>query len=258
MALAFVIVLVCGSSLSAEPFFLPTSGGQYAEQVDNLFYIMLWIVGFFFVLVVGLLVFFIIRFRAKKPNEEGKNIHGHSVLEFVWTIIPFGIMVYLAIISTTLIDEQLNPPPKTLIVEVIGRQFGWDFNYYESEPNGTQADTKLVSAICGNPASFVRIRTLGVSSKEEITLPKGRPVRFLVSSKDVIHSFWIPEFRIKRDTVPGRVSDMWFTPDKVGTFTAHCAELCGLEHSTMNAKIKIVDSAEFDTWLSQKQKIANS
>lgn len=252
MVLTTLVVISGLTGLFADAL-IPSGASGYSRDVGNLFYVVLGIAGFFFVLVIGLLTVFIVRYRATKTRTEGEAIHGNTPLEIVWTVIPFIVMIVLAVISTELVTRQWHAPADTLIVKVTAFQYGWKFEYFRSSPNGNADETTLVGNICGDPAAFVKIRRLGVKTSTILYLPGGENVRFLVTSTDVIHSFWLPDFLIKRDTVPGLMVDMWFKPDRVGNFPLRCAELCGPEHSLMTGEVRVIPQAEFDTWLAKQQ-----
>ncbi len=231
--------------------FIAQPATDYGLKIVGLSYVMMVLCVVFFLLVVGVIAYSLWKFRAKKPGEEGVAIHGHTGLEIIWTVIPAGIMIALGVISTVLVIDQLNPPKKTLIVKVTGYQFGWDFEYYQADASfdsGT-ADVQTVRNICGNPAVMVKLKSLHVKSTDEFTIPNNTDIRFLTSAKDVIHSFWVPEFLIKRDMVPGLVADFWVHTNQVGEFTAKCAALCGASHGLMVAKVHVVDPQQFQTWL---------
>lgn len=226
--------------------------GDYAQEVDKLVVALLIICGVIFVLVVTLAVTFLIKFRAKGSKEDGAPVHGHHVLEIVWTAIPLVIVVVLAFVSVKLVYHQWNPPHDMLVVKVNAYAFDWDFAYYETSKAGNEVE-ELVSFICGNPNVYVRIKSLETASQHRMKVPVGQPVRFLITSEDVLHSFWVPEFRIKRDALPNYVSDVWITPDRLGTFTIKCAELCGTDHGTMLGILEVVSQEEFDAWIAQEQ-----
>ncbi|NNM68128.1 MAG: cytochrome c oxidase subunit II [Spirochaetales bacterium] len=237
--------------------FLVHPVSAYSGSIDAILWVTIAISIVFFALVVGIMAFVFFRFRAKKAGEEGVRIHGNVPLEIVWTVVPAIILVALSIWAVDVFNVELNPPESTLIVKVTAYQFGFDFSYYESSPNFQGAQTVTVHNICGNPAAFVKIRSLGVKTHGHFEIPQGVPVRFLVTSKDVIHSFWVPAFMIKRDTVPGLSSDMWLTPTTVGTYPVKCAVLCGPGHDGMRATLKVVPKAEFSSWLAAHKTLAS-
>jgi len=250
-------VQTCALPIFADAF-IADPASTYGKQIVDLSYVMMWLCIVFFALVVGVIAYSLWKFRAKGPGEEGVAIHGHTGLEIIWTVVPAIIMIALGVISTVLVIDQLNPPKKTLLVKVTGYQFGWDFEYYESDAGGTGADFETVGNICGNPAVMVKIKSLHVKTVDQFTIPKDTDIRFLTAAKDVIHSFWIPEFLIKRDMVPGLVADFWVHPTKTGEFLAKCAALCGASHAVMVAKVNVVEPAEFQTWLAAQATLASN
>ena len=231
--------------------FIAKPASDYAMKIAGLSYVMMTLCILFFFLVVGIIGYCLWKFKATGPNQEGEAIHGHTGLEIVWTVVPAGIMLALGLISTVLVIEQLNPPKKTLIIKVTGYQFGWDFEYYQADASldSSSAEVQTVRNICGNPAVMVKIKSLNVKTVDQFTIPKDTDIRFLTTSKDVIHSFWIPEFLIKRDVVPGLVADFWVHPNQTGEFTAKCAALCGVSHALMTAKVSVVPPEQFKIWL---------
>lgn len=243
-------------AFSQQTEIVPIAAGQYAERVDDLMGLLLGISAFFFVLILGLLFAFAIKFRARKQSGDGAPIRGNHALEVVWTAIPLVLMAVLAGLSAGLIFEQYNPPQDVLIVKVNALSFDWEFEYYEMVSEGS-GSAEFINFICGNPGNFVHIRKLNVSSSSELILPVNRPVRFLITSEDVLHSFWVPEYRIKRDAVPDYVSDAWFEASKTGTFRIICAELCGVDHAVMIGALKVVPTEEFDSWMADRQAVAS-
>jgi len=242
-------LLLFGALPAFADAFIADPASDYGAKIAGLSYVMMALCIVFFVLVVGVIGYSLWKFRAKAPGEEGVAIHGHTGLEIVWTVIPALIMIGLGAISTVLVIDQLNPPQKTLLVKVTGYQFGWDFEYYQADAAALGTEYETVGNICGNPAVMVKIKSLHVKTVDQFTIPKDTDIRFLTASKDVIHSFWIPEFLIKRDMVPGLVADFWAHPTKAGTFTAKCAALCGASHALMTAQVHVVSPEEFKTWL---------
>jgi len=251
------ILFAFGALPAFADAFIAQPASDYGMKIADLSYVMMTLCIIFFVLVVSVIAYCLWKFRAKGPNEEGVAIHGHTGLEIVWTVIPALIMIALGVVSTVLVIDQLNPPKKTLLVKVTGYQFGWDFEYYQSDA-AAGADYETVRNICGNPAVMVKIKSFHVKSVDELTIPKDTDIRFLTTATDVIHSFWIPEFLIKRDMVPGLVADFWVRPVRAGEYTARCAALCGANHGLMTAKVHVVEPAQFQSWLTAQGAVADS
>jgi cytochrome c oxidase subunit II len=174
-------------------------------------------------------IYSVVRFRAKPGDmRDGAPIHGNTRLEVIWVTIPFLMVTALAIYGWIVLDDLEAKQPNTLIANVTGQQFTWSFDY---------------------PSEKVKSNTL--------VLPKDRPVEFRIHTKDVLHSFWVPEFRLKSDAVPGLTTKIRLTPNRIGRYQVVCAELCGIGHSTMRQNVRVVATAAFDSWVDdQKQEAA--
>ncbi len=200
---------------------MPAQASTRAVLVDQLFRGLLGVATVIFLIVQGGLLYAVFRFRRRPGDEtDGPPIHGNSRLELVWTLIPAVIVALIAYYSFRVLAASEQPEDSPLIVEVSARQFVWQFRYPEA----------------------------GVVSPE-LHLPIGRQVRFEITSDDVIHSFWIPEFRVKRDATPGQVAELLITPSQIGRFPIRCAELCGPGHATMTSEAVVESAADFAAWL---------
>jgi len=218
------LVLTVGGYLAATQLHLmPVQGSTRAVEVDRLFQLLLGITAFIFLLVEGALLYAALRFRRKPGDEaDAAPVHGNNALEILWTIIPAAVVVFVGVYSVQVLQDIERPQDNTMVVEVVGRQFSWEFRY---------------------PADDV---TTG-----ELHLPVGRPVLFQISSEDVIHSFWVPAFRAKRDATPGQVSELRITPSEVGRFPVRCAELCGPGHAGMITEVVVEEPDVFAAWLAE-------
>ena len=229
--------IVSGILIAVLPldYLLPSSSLNVTDRgadIDFLFRFMSIIGNAIFVYVTGFVIYFAIAFRRRKhePIESiGVQIHDLPALEFWWSIIPTVILCVLAIMSIRvwyLVQYGTGAP--AFAVEVIGHQYNFEFRY---------------------PG-------LDRGIYNEMHLPLGRPVRVLVTSVDVLHSFWVPEFRLKADTVPGLVQNLNFTPQVAGTYLIECTEFCGVNHSFMQAKLIVEPQAKFNAWLDAQKKTA--
>ncbi len=200
---------------------MPFQASTRAEKVDVLFRGLLGVATVIFLLVEGALLYVAFRYRARPDDDsDAAPYHGNNSLEIIWTLIPALIVVVIGVYSFRVLREIERESDDNLVVEVIGRQFSWEFRYPEA----------------------------GVSSTT-LHLPVGETVRFEITSEDVIHSLWIPAFRAKRDATPGQVSEMIITPSQEGTYPIRCAELCGVGHSNMFTDVVVESQEEFDTWI---------
>ena len=206
------------ASALAEPIASP------AALWDRMFDIWLIIAVAIYLIVAVPMLYFLIKYRYREGvNEYGATEEGGPGIEVLWTVIPLIIMIYLATQSFALYARQRTAPPDALQVKVESWMWGWSFEY----PNGKQ-------------------------STSDLHVPVGKPVKLLLTSKDVVHAFHIPAAKIMEDAVPGRVTDLWFQFNKTGEFRAYCREYCGTAHAYMQATIKVVDSDAFERWLQSK------
>jgi cytochrome c oxidase subunit II len=216
-----MLLLVVGYLAATQLNFMPIEASTRAVAVDRLFRVMVGTAAVIFVLVEGALVYAGVRFRRRAGDDtDAKPVHGNTTLELVWTAIPAMIVVVIGFYAYQTLAEIEKPAPDPLVIEVVGRQFVWQFRYPDH----------------------------GVIA-QELHLPIDKPVRFEITSADVIHSFWVPQFRGKRDATPGRVAEFLITPTELGEFPVRCAELCGPGHANMTTKVIVQTQAEFDAWL---------
>jgi cytochrome c oxidase subunit 2 len=230
IALGIVLSLI-GIAISLLIDWFPVSAAASADQIDTVYDVLLICSVPVFILVMTVAIYSVVRFRAKPGDmRDGAPIHGNTRLEVIWVTIPFLMVTALAIYGWIVLDDLEAKQPNTMVVKVTGQQFTWSFDY---------------------PSEKVK--------SNELVLPKDRPVEFRIRTNDVLHSFWVPEFRLKSDAVPGLITKIRLTPDRIGRYQVVCAELCGLGHSTMRQNVRVVATADFDSWLDdQKQEAAPS
>jgi len=210
---------------------LPEGASTYAPKVDQLFWIILWITGFFFFLVQGCLLLFVLKYR-NRAGQKAAYIHGNNLVEVIWTVIPALILLALTLASQKVWAEIRYPkeaPAASIQVEILAEQFAWNIRY--PGPDGRFGTTDDISTI------------------NQLHLPVGMPVQINIRSKDVIHSFFVPEFRVKQDAVPGLPTRIWVEATRPGQFEIRCAELCGLGHYRMKGFVTTEPIADFQSWL---------
>jgi cytochrome c oxidase subunit II len=218
-ALALVAVLI--------PW-LPPADSAEAHKVDDVYWFVTIICMVIFALVAGVSVYAVWKFRAAPDDEDdGSPIHGHTGLEVVWTAVPAALVTAISVYSGVVLTQVERTDPNRLVVEVTAQQFAWSFTY---------PDAKVASG--------------------QLTLPVNRQVELKLSSKDVIHSFWVPQWRMKKDAVPGIDTDVIVTPTKIGTYTVVCTELCGLGHAAMRAKAVVMTQEGYERWLEEQKRLA--
>lgn len=210
---------------------LPEGVSTYAPAIDRLFYIVLGITGIVFVLVEATLLYCLIRYHGR-PGRRAAYTHGNPLVEIIWTVIPALILVFLALYSQNVWSFiRGTPPPYTLEVEVTAEQFAWNIRY---------------------PGPDGRLQTADdITTINQLHLPVNQTVLIHLTSKDVIHSFFVPQFRVKQDAVPGVRGRLWISSTKTGHYEIACAELCGLGHYRMRGFLTIESQAAFTQWLAE-------
>jgi cytochrome c oxidase subunit 2 len=206
-----------------------------APKIDDLLNVMIVLSSFVFSLVMVMLFYALWKFKAKPGDEsDGEPIHGNTRLEIAWTVIPTIIVLFGAVYSAIVLADIEKSDPNQLKVDVTGQQYKWSFAYPTSS---------------------------GTVYSDVLNVPVDRQLNVTVQSIDVIHSFWVPEWRIKRDVVPAGPSgndidnNVVVTPDKLGTFNVVCTELCGYGHATMRALVHVWPQAKFDGWLANQEAV---
>lgn len=206
---------------SAGTFWMPPEASTSAGEVDGLFTFVLWVCIAFFVLIVVLMAAFVIRYRRRDGREPEPSPDHNTRLEVTWTVIPMILVVVIFAWGFKVFLDMNTPPGDAYEVQVTAQKWKWLFTY----PNG--------------------------HVDENLHVPLDRPVKVVMTSEDVIHSFYVPAFRIKRDVVPGRYSTLWFRATRAGTFQVFCAEYCGDGHSDMLASVVVHEPGGFETWLAK-------
>jgi cytochrome c oxidase subunit II len=224
------LALLLAVSLSACNHFTPNTifgaHSEFGHSVDVLTRKLLYLGILVFILVEGLLVFILMKFRDREGNREAQQIHGNTTLEVSWTLVPAVILAFIAVPTIkTIFETQAKAIPNALQVEVIGHQWWWEFRYPQ----------------------------YGVITANELYLPVGRTANFALTTKDVLHSFWIPQLNGKRDLISNHTNYIWFTPDSSFAWNGFCAEYCGTSHANMRFKVFTVTPAEFDAWVAHQK-----
>ena len=225
---------------------LPDQRSKEGERIDFVIWFTIAICIGVFAVVAAVSVYSIAKFRVRLDDDtDGPPVHGHTGLEIAWTAIPTVLVTAIAIVSAIALAENGKLKDDRVVVEVTARQFAWAFAY----PDPSQAaDVSKDEQICKFPPEEANCPVDGT-----LRLPEGRQVELRLRSLDVIHSFWVPEFRQKQDAVPGIVTNVAVTPTKTGENTLICTELCGLGHALMRARVVVMEEAEFESWRSRQQ-----
>lgn len=199
---------------------MPAQGTAYAREVDTLYMFLFWLSAVLFAGIAAALGWFVYKYRRRRPGERTPNITHNTTLEIVWTVIPLMIVIVIFFWGFHGYINASVSPGEALEIQVTAKKWIWQFEY----PNGAR-------------------------SINEVHVPLGKAVKFVMSSEDVIHSFFVPTARIKMDVLPNRYTELWFQPTEPGLHRLFCAEYCGKGHSDMMAKIWVDDEAKYKDWL---------
>jgi cytochrome c oxidase subunit II len=213
---------------------LDPSVATYGPEIDRLYYIILVITGIVFVATQFLLIYFLIRYRARE-GRRAEYVHGSTKAEVIWTAIPFVIVLTLGLMSKPIWEGIKDPalfPEGAYEVLVTARQFEWESRYAGAD------------GVFGGENGFTELNRL--------TVPANRPVIVHLESEDVIHSLFVPAFRVKQDALPGRTTPIWFEVTEPGEYPLGCAELCGLGHYRMDGVVIVRPPDEFDAWKAEQ------
>lgn len=209
----------------------------------------LWFVIPITLLVLVLLAWCIFRYRASANPTPSRTSH-NTLIEIIWTVGPVVILLFLAVPSFQLLTAQYTPPEEAkLTVKATGNQWNWDYEYQVDDPlsfnSAIMADEERAAAGKEDRAVYPRLLTVD----NELVVPVNTMTRVLVTASDVIHAFAMPAFGVKVDAVPGRLNEVWFKAEKEGLYYGQCSELCGKDHAFMPIAIRVVNEAQYNTWL---------
>jgi cytochrome c oxidase subunit 2 len=207
---------------------MPLAASSQAGPIDWLWNLEVITISFLFALIVAPITYSLIVFRRKKGDTtDADHIEGNTNLEITWTVIPLFLVMVFAYLGAGNLAEIRRVDPAAMVVRVTGFQWAWRFEY----------------------------PTHGVTS-DELHVPEGQQVLLQMTSNDVLHSFWVPEFRVKQDLVPGRITELRFTPTVIGNYAVRCAEICGTAHAYMESPVIVTSQADFDAWMAEQVELA--
>ncbi len=203
----------------------PPAASTIAGEVDQVYYLLTGITLFFTVLIFSIIFYFMVKYRRRSPDEKPPEVHSSLVLELAWTIIPSLICVVVFVWASSLYIRNSRPPATSTEIFVIGKQWMWHLQHPE-----------------------------GPREINELHVPVGVPVKLTMTSQDVIHGFYIPSFRIKKDVLPGRYTSIWFEATEEGTYHLFCTEFCGTNHTEMIGWVYVMSPTDYAAWLSNSER----
>lgn len=244
-----LVSLVLAAIATAVAIFipwLPDQSSKEAERIDFVFWFVTAICIGIFAVVAAISVYSLVKFRAKPDDDsDGPPIHGHTGIEIAWTAIPLVLVIAMIVVSSVALAQNDRVPDDALRVEVWGQQFAWTFLYPRE---GAEPGEDKMVCVRRDEAIIEE----GCKASGNLRLPVDRSTRLYLSARDVIHSFWVPEFRQKQDAVPGITTEITITPTETGSYRLICTELCGLGHALMRTRAIVTSASDFERWLSSR------
>ena len=252
--LGAVLSLLAGSAHAAYGLNLKTPVTEIASQIYDLHMLIVYVCLAIFVVVFAVMFYSIYKHR-KSVGHQAVQFHEHHMLEVVWTIIPALILIAMAVPATKTIFAMKDTSAADMTVKVTGHQWKWEYDYLDKDVRFISTMSTSLDQINGK-AEKGENYLLEVDSP--MVVPTGKKVRLLLTAQDVIHAWWVPEFGVKQDAIPGFIKEVWFKVDKEGTYRGQCAELCGKDHGFMPIVVEAVSEDKYNEWIASKQEAAKT
>ena len=253
-AAALALAAIPGLATALE-WNLQPAGSTMAADIHGLHEYVMIVCTVIFVGVFGVM-FWACYAHRKSKGHQAAQFHENTTVEILWTVIPALILIGIAWPSTRVLVAQKDTSSPDLTIKVTGYQWKWGYDYVKGEGEGIN-----IMATLGTPREQIENKApkgpnylLEVGPDEELVVPVGKKIRMLTTAADVIHSWWVPAFGAKQDAIPGFIRDLWFRPEKTGTFRSQCVELCGKEHGFMPIVVKVVTQDEYSKWVGDRKK----
>lgn len=253
--LAVSLSLISLPTMASYDVNIPQPASPIATQIYGLHMYILWVCAIIFVVVFGFMFYSIFKFRKSNGAKPDVNFHESTLIEIIWTIIPFIILIAMAVPATKTILEMKDTSSPDLTVKVTGFQWGWRYDY-SSEGFGFYSNLTTPWSQIGQPGT-------GPTEKQgsdyllevdnPLVVPVGKRVRLLITSNDVIHGWYVPQLGINQYGIPGFIKDVWFKAETVGTFKGQCSQICGKLHGYMPIAVIVKSEADYAKWIEESK-----
>jgi cytochrome c oxidase subunit 2 len=244
---------MAGSALAVQSRFnLAPPKTPIAQEIYGLHTMMLVICTVIFVAVFSVMFYSIWKHR-KSKGAVAANWHENTTVEVIWTVIPFIIVIVMALPATRTVVAMKDTSNADLTVKVTGYQWKWGYDYLRGEGEGISFLSQLATPAAQITGNEPRSATYLLEVDNPLVVPVNKKVRIITTASDVIHAWWVPAFAVKQDAIPGFARDTWFRAEQVGTFRGQCAELCGKDHAFMPIVVQVVSAEEYSKWVGGKQ-----
>lgn len=257
--LALCSVIAGNLALAAEDFReginMPVGITEISRSTYDLHMLITIICAVIAVVVYGVLIWSLIKYR-KSKGAKPADFHENTTIEIVWTIIPILILVSMAIPSTGVLRQIYDSSESELDIMITGYQWRWQYSYLDDDGEEVSFFSNLATTDEQIAGLDEKSENYLLEVDQPLVIPVNTKVRFLLTAADVIHSWWIPEFAVKKDAIPGFINESWVIAEETGTYRGQCTELCGQDHGFMPVVVEVVEQAEFDAWYSERQQEA--
>ncbi len=245
--------LVSPAALAEWGYNLPRGVTDISHKVFEMHMLAFWIMCVVALAVFGAMTYSIIKHR-KSKGVTPATFHESTAVEIVWTVIPFIILIVLAIPAAYTLIEQEDDSNSELTIKITGYQWKWEYEYPDSGVSffSTLAEESRQARVIGSDIDVNTVENYLLDVDKPLVIPVDTKVRFLLTANDVIHSWWIPDFAIKKDAIPGFINTMWTKVNETGTYRGQCTELCGRDHGFMPVVVEVVEKSEFNQWLASQ------
>ena len=248
---------ICGSARALEWYFREP-GSRLASDIDWLHQLVMWLIIVIFAVVFGAM-FYACYAHRKSKGHKAEQFHENTTVELIWTVVPAIILVAIAWPATKVVIAQKDTSAPDLTIKVTGYQWKWGYDYVKGEGEGISFLSTLATPRAQIEGREPKGEHYLLEVDNELVVPIGKKVRVITTAADVVHSWWVPSFGAKQDAIPGFLRDLWFRPEKTGTFRSQCVELCGKEHGFMPIVVRVVSAEDYTQWVAQfKEKAEKS
>ena len=253
--LSSALMLVSAHASAAWTLNMPVGVTDISRETYDLHMLITIICAFIAVVVYGVLIWSLVKYR-KSKGAKSASFHENTTIEIVWTVIPIVILISMAIPSTGVLRQIYDASESELDVMITGYQWRWQYSYLDDEGEEVSYFSNLSTPNDQIAGLDEKNENYLLEVDEPLVIPVNTKVRFLMTSADVIHSWWVPQFAVKKDAIPGFVNESWVIAEETGTFRGQCTELCGQAHGFMPVVVEVVEQAEFDAWYAERQQAA--
>jgi len=255
-AIAVIGLTLAGTSPAMAAWTLNLREGvtELSREIYGLHMLVLWVCVAIAVAVFSVMIYSIATFRKSKGAVSADFDH-NTTAEVIWTVIPVLILVALAIPAARTLVKIEDTRNSELTVKVTGYQWKWQYEYVDEGVSffSTLSPASNEARQLDSGVNVRQVENYLLDVDNPLVVPVDKKVRVLVTAADVIHNWWVPDFGMKKDAIPGYINELWFRADKVGTYRGQCAELCGRDHGFMPVVVRVVEQAEYDAWLAEQK-----